>query len=667
MSFFPKMLPEGETIMLLSCKQVQKSFGIETILSDVTFILEKSEKAAIIGVNGAGKTTLLKMMTGEITPDDGIITKPKQISIGYLPQLAELSSQNGIYEELLQVFSKLIEMETDMRSLEKRMSLLSGSELEQAMNEYGKLTHQFEEQRGYEYESRVRGVIKGLGFTEDDWEQPVWQLSGGQKTRVALGKLLLTEPDLLLMDEPTNHLDMESIRWLEDYLRGYKEAVIIVSHDRYFLDRVVTKIIEIENKKSKVYAGNYSFYARHKIEDRESVLKRYLDQQKEIRRQEAVITRLKSFNREKSIKQAESKEKRLEKMERIERPESLPDKMRIILSPRIQSGNDVLDIIGASKSFSGELLFDNVTFSLKRGDKAALIGPNGIGKTTLFKMIMGEQAYERGYINRGVNVRVGYYDQEHEGLDYDKTIFSEISDAYPSLSGTIIRNVLAAFVFTGDDVFKPISVLSGGEKSRVALAKIMLGEANLLLLDEPTNHLDMASKEILEDALREYAGTILYISHDRYFINNTASKVIELNKHGTDIYEGNYDFYLEKKGQARLEIEDSAPNPNRGVWTNPNSNRGVWIKQKDINAEERKRKSSINKIETEISETEELLKELDEKLSLDEVGRDAVLAGQYYNEKTEAELRLIQLYEEWDRLIDLSVQQQQEMIERGMA
>ena len=629
--------------MLLSCKQLQKSYGIETVLADVTFILEESEKAALIGVNGAGKTTLLKMLTGEIQPDEGIIVKPKQISIGYLPQIAELTSQNSIFEELIHVFDILIEMEQDMRQLEHRMSVLSGIDLEQTMNEYDKLLNRFEDLRGYEYESRVRGVLKGLGFTEDEWVQPIWQLSGGQKTRIALGKLLLTEPDLLLLDEPTNHLDMESIGWLEDYLRSYNKAVIVVSHDRYFMDRIVSMVIEIENKKSKVYNGNYSFYARHKIEDRDTALKRYLDQQKEIRRQEAVIARLKSYNREKSIKQAESKEKRLEMLERVERPESMPDRIRIILTPRVQSGNDVLDVIGASKSFSGEPLFDSISLSLKKGDKAALIGPNGIGKTTLFKMIIGEIDYDSGYINRGVNVRIGYYDQEHESLNYEKTVFDEISDAYPRLSNTTIRNVLAAFVLTGDDVFKPINILSGGEKSRVALAKLMLGGANLLILDEPTNHLDMASKEILEEALREYTGTVLYISHDRYFINNTASKVMDMTKHGLEIYEGNYDFYLEKKRQAQREHEEAAVKPIRSDW----------IKKKDLSADIRRRKNAINKIESQISETEKILSELECQLNSDEVGRDAVLAEQYYNDKIAAELRLKQLYEDWDRLTEV--------------
>ena len=626
--------------MLLNCKQLEKSYGIETVLADVSFILEEGEKAALIGVNGAGKTTLLKILMGEIQPDGGSIAKPKQISVGYLPQIAELESKNTIYEELIRVFADLIEMERDLRDLERRMSVTEGSELERAMDEYDKLTRRFEDRRGYECESRVRGVLKGLGFGPDEWERPVWQLSGGQKTRIALGKLLLTEPDLLLLDEPTNHLDMESIGWLEDYLRGYNQAVVVVSHDRYFLDRVVSKVIELENKKSKVYNGNYTFYARHKVEDREAALKRYWDQQKEIRRQEAVIARLKSYNREKSIKAAESKEKRLDMMEKVERPESLPDRIRIVLTPRVQSGGDVLDVIGVSKSFSGEMLFDNVAFSLKRGDKAALIGPNGIGKTTLFKMIMGEIGYDKGYITRGVNVRPGYYDQEHETLNYDKTIFDEISDAYPSLGNGTIRNVLAAFVFTGDDVFKQISVLSGGEKSRVALAKLMLGGANLLILDEPTNHLDMVSKEILEEALRDYTGTLLYISHDRYFINNTANKVMELSGGGVDVYAGNYDFYMEKKRQAQRDREENSEPPKRSEW----------VKKRDETAEERKRKNALDRVETAIADTERNLAELDSMLNTEEVGRDAALAGLYYNEKVSAEQRLKHLYEDWGRL-----------------
>jgi ATP-binding cassette subfamily F protein 3 len=628
--------------MLLNCKSLKKSYGVETILADVSFILEERERAAIVGVNGAGKTTLLRMILGEIPPDSGIITKSRQLNVGYLPQTSELDSGNSIYTELLMVFKRLIEMEKELRDIEKSMATLTGDALKQAMAEYDKLLVTFEDRRGYEYESRVRGVIKGLGFTEDEWQQPVRQLSGGQKTRVALGKLLLQEPELLLMDEPTNHLDIESITWLEDYLKTYSGAIIIVSHDRYFLDRVVTKVVEIENKRSKVYNGNYSFYARHKVEDREAALKRYWDQQREIKRQEAVITRLKSFNREKSIKAAESKEKRLDKIDRLEKPESLPDKMRLVLTPRFESGNDVLTIEGAGKSFGGDPLFQNVSLELKKGDKAALIGPNGIGKTTLLKMIMGEIPYGQGYIERGVNVCVGYYDQEHESLIMENTIFGELSDAYPSLSNTVIRNVLAAFVFTGDDVFKPISVLSGGEKSRVALAKIMLGGANFLLLDEPTNHLDMSSKEILEEALRNYPGTLLYISHDRYFINNTATKVYAMNKTGVTLYLGNYDFYMDKRREAEQEAAWNAQ---------PTVQAAEWKKKKDTASISRKRKNTLDRTEKAIHEAEDTLTDLEAKLADDEIGRDAVLAAQYYSQKTDMESRLLELYEQMDALL----------------
>jgi len=627
--------------MLLGCKSLQKSYGIDTILADVSFILNRGEKAAIVGVNGAGKTTLLKMLTGDLQQDSGIITKPKQIAIGYLPQIAELDSQNNIYEELILVYNELLTLEKNIRELERGMSQLNGEHIKKALNDYDKMIQEFENQNGYACESRVRGVIKGLGFSESEWKQPIWQLSGGQKTRVALGKLLLTEPDLLLLDEPTNSLDMESIVWLEEYLRSYKEAVIIVSHDRYFLDRTVSKIIEIENKKSKVYSGNYSFYARHKTEDRETAVKRYLDQQKEIRRQEAVIERLKSFNREKSVKRAESKEKRLDMLERIERPESVPDKMRFSITPRVQSGKDVLEVRDVSKYFSDELLFENISFSLTRGEKAALIGANGIGKTTLFKMIMSEIDFDSGYINKGVNVKATYYNQEHEGLDCSKSIFDDISDTYPRITSNDIRNVLAAFVFTGDDVFKQIGVLSGGEKSRVALAKIILSEANFLILDEPTNHLDMASKEILESSLKGYTGTLLYISHDRYFINNTATKVLEMDKSGVNVHLGNYDYYLEKKRQAQRASEPAEVSPSKGDRT----------KKKNIGSMERKRVNAQNKIEAEIERLDKLLAELEEKLSTEEVGCDAVLAEQYYNEKTEAELQQLELYEKWDELL----------------
>jgi ATP-binding cassette subfamily F protein 3 len=628
--------------MLLNCHKVQKSYGADTILADVTFTLEEKEKAALVGVNGAGKTTLFKILIGETEADSGEISMAKQIRIGYLPQIAELPSDNTIMEELLAVFAPLIRLEQELRDLEKSMSLLTGEELESAMADYDRMTGGFEKQKGYEIQSRVKGVAKGLGFSESEWEQPIRHLSGGQKTRVALGKLLLSEPDLLLLDEPTNHLDIESVMWLEDYLKGYGGALLAISHDRYFLDKVAVKIVEIENRKSKVYAGNYSMFARHKETDREVMLKTYLDQQKEIRRQEDVIARLRSFNREKSVRQAESKGKRLEKMGKMDRPESMPDKMRVILTPKLASGHDVLDAEQVSKAFGQRALFDNVSFSIKKGDKAALIGPNGIGKTTLLKMILEELPFEKGNIRRGVNVRAGYYDQEHENLSGEKSVLAEISDTYPQLGQSLIRNVLAAFVFTGDDVFKPISALSGGEKGRVALAKIMLGGANFLILDEPTNHLDIISKEILEAALRDYPGAVLYISHDRYFINNTADKILELRKNGVTVYLGNYDFYLEQKRRTERDKKDAAPAMPECVRENVAHKHPT---RKNF-------KSQLSKIEQEIQEMEARAGDLSRQLELDGVGRDAELANRYYTEKIEVEARLASLYEQWENLAE---------------
>ena len=421
------------------------------------------------------------------------------------------------------------------------------------MKKYSDLQYKFELMDGYSYKSRIKGVLKGLGFTEDDFDRPVKSLSGGQKTRVYLGSLLLSKPDLLLLDEPTNHLDIESIAWLEDFLRSYTGAVLIISHDRYFLDKIVTKTIEIENKKSHIYEGNYSFYAKNKEINRQIEQHHFVQQQKEIKHQEDVITKLRSFNREKSIKRAESRQKQLEKMEVVNRPENLPDKMRLKLTPKITSGNDVLHAEGLSKSFDNKTLFSNLDIDIKRGEKTAIVGPNGIGKSTLLKILLGKAEKTTGEIKWGTNVHVGYYDQEQHNFNENNTIFQEISDTYPEMTNGEIRNVLAAFVFEGDDVFKLISSLSGGEKGRISLAKIMLSKANCLILDEPTNHLDIFSKEILENAINNYEGTVLYVSHDRYFINKTATKIIELSKDGVKEYLGNYDYYIEKKNTAKRE------------------------------------------------------------------------------------------------------------------
>ena len=527
--------------MILSLNKIAKSYGVDVILENVTFHMEEKEKTAVVGVNGAGKTTLFRILTQETNADSGEIYLKKEATLGYMAQNQQVDSTRTIYEEMLSVFAEILTAENRLREMENEMSHLQGKELSDKMEEYAALQHFFEQHDGYGYKSRLRGVLKGLGFAESEFDRPLQQLSGGQKTRVYLGKLLLSRPDLLLLDEPTNHLDIASIEWLEDFLKTYEGAVLIISHDRYFLDKIVTKVVEIENKKSNVYQGNYTQYMQQKVVQREIAQKAYENQQKEIKRQQEVIRTLRQFNREKSIKRAESREKQLEKVERIDRPEALPAQMRLTLTPRIISGSDVLHAEELSKSYGGQRIFQHVNFDVRRGERIAIIGPNGVGKSTLFRMLLGEVSSDSGLMRFGTNVHVGYYDQEQQKLDTSKTIFDEISDTYPMLTAGEIRSMLAAFVFTEDDVFKQVSSLSGGEKGRVSLAKIMLSKANLLMLDEPTNHLDMFSKEVLEDALNRYEGTVIYISHDRYFINKTAQIILELSPNGMTRYEGNYD------------------------------------------------------------------------------------------------------------------------------
>ncbi len=633
--------------MILSCKDVHKAYGIDVILDKITFHIEEHEKAAVVGVNGAGKSTLFKMIAGGVSLDDGEIFIPKDISLGYMEQNKQIEGNTTIYGEMLTVFEDILSMEKKLREMEGEMAQVPHGELEEFMENYGRLQHAFEEKNGYGYQSRIKGVLKGLGFSQEEYEKPLSTLSGGQKTRVYLGRLLLSQPDLLLLDEPTNHLDIDSIQWLEDFLRGYPGAVLIVSHDRYFLDRTVTKIIEIENKKSSVYEGNYTFYSQQKEINREILLKQYTQQQKEIKHQEDVIRTLKSFNREKSIKRAESREKALGKMERIDRPDSLPEKMRLTLKPKITSGNDVLFAEELSKSFDGRHLFSHVSFDIKREEKIAIIGPNGVGKSTLFKMLLGRVSSDSGKIKIGTNVHIGYYDQEQQGLDDNKTIFQEIADAYPTLTNGQIRNVLAAFVFTGDDINKPIAALSGGEKGRVSLAKIMLSEANLLMLDEPTNHLDMYSKEILENAINLYTGTVVYISHDRYFINKTAQKILELTPEGVYIYLGNYSYYLEKKAQReREEAERTSVETNASAFVSDSKNE--WMRQKEEQANLRKKANRISKLETRIEETEQKIEALNTQLFQEEISTDAWKAQELYEQKAELEELLNELYEQWE-------------------
>ncbi len=629
--------------MILALNNVSKSFGTDVILENVSFHIEEKEKTAIVGVNGAGKSTLFKLITGELSLDSGEVIMPKSATMGYFSQSLEIDSTKTIYAELLTVFEPIMLIEQQLRDMEAQMSHKSGEELENLMSKYSELSHKMEELDGYSYQSRLKGVIKGLGFSDEESAQTINELSGGQKTRVALGKILLKSPDLLLLDEPTNHLDINSLRWLEDFLRSYNGAVVIISHDRYFLDKVAGKVIELENKKAKEYFGNYSYYAEKKIIDREIAYHRYINQQKEIKRQEEVIKKLREFNREKSIKRAESREKQLEKIERISAPESLPDTMKLTIKPLKESGNDVLSVDNVSMAFDSTPLFENISFDIKKGEKAALIGPNGIGKTTLFRIILSKLNPVQGSVKLGANVVIGYYDQEQSDLNLNKTIFDEISDTYPDLTITQIRNVLAAFVFTGDDVFKTIGTLSGGEKGRVALAKIMLSNANFLILDEPTNHLDINSKEILEQALKNYEGTVLYISHDRYFINSTASKIVELNKDKAAIYLGNYDYYTEKLA----ETENTAQTQETISETETKLD---WKKQKEIQAQQRKKENLIKKLENDISETENKISELDNLLASEEVYTNSVRSREIYEEKQVLEEKLMELYEQWEEI-----------------
>ena len=630
--------------MVLACNNISKSFGIDEIIKNASFNIEEREKAAIVGINGAGKTTLLRIIMGEYQADSGEVIIAKDRTIGYLAQHQKLSGDNTIYDELLSVKKDIIELEQKIRRLELEMHSKEGVELEAVMEAYSKSTHQFELQNGYAYKSEVVGVLKGLGFDESDFEKKMNTLSGGQKTRVALGRLLLSKPDIIMLDEPTNHLDMNSIAWLENYLVNYDGSVIIVAHDRYFLDKVVTKVIEVERGIVSVFSGNYSDYAAKKKQLMDAKLKEYYNQQRDIKHQEEVIAKLKSFNREKSIKRAESREKLLDKIEVIDKPITEQETMHFKLEPAKESGNDVLSVEGLSKAFGGNRLFDNVSFEIKKGEKVALIGNNGTGKTTILKIINHIIDADAGKVKLGANVEIGYYDQEHNVLHMDKTAFDEIGDAYPDMTNTQIRNMLACFLFTGDDVFKKISDLSGGERGRVSLAKLMLSNANFLILDESTNHLDIMSKEILESALNRYTGTVLYVSHDRYFINKTASRIMELSANTVTNYIGNYDYYLEKRDiLAPKEVKQVSSEKNTAV-------KDDWKAQKEEQAKLRKRQNDIAKIEKSIEQLEKDNSELDEQLALPEVYSDVKQLMKLNEKKQEIEKKLEKLYEDWETL-----------------
>lgn len=635
--------------MILNATNISKSFGSNEIIKDATFLVNEHEKVAIVGVNGAGKTTLLKILTGEESADSGSITLAKDAKLGYLRQINNVDSALSIIDELYTVIEPILNMEKRMSQMQEDMKHLTGSELEELYSSYTALTHSYELMDGYAAKSRVVGILKGLGFEEADFDRKINTLSGGQKTRVFLAKLLLEEPDIILLDEPTNHLDLRSIEWLESYLLNYKGAVIIVSHDRYFLDKIVSKVIDIENGNVQMYLGNYTDFSNKKQMLLDAKMKEYLNQQQEIKHQEAVITKLKQFNREKSIKRAESRQKQLEKIERVEAPQTYSENMRLSLDISKESGKDVLTVQNLSKSFDQKKLFWDINFEIKRGERVAIIGDNGTGKTTLLKIINGLLEPDTGEVIYGSNVSVAYYDQEHQVLHMDKTLFDELSDTYPEMTNTQIRNILAAFLFTGEDVYKKIADLSGGERGRVSLVKLMLSKANFLLLDEPTNHLDIVSKDVLENALNNFPGTVCYVSHDRYFINKTATRILDLTENRLLNYIGNYDYYIEKREAveeaANLTSTEQAEKP-----ADVSESKKEWIDNKTALAQKKKIKNALNKCEKEISEIEDKLQSIDEEFANPENASNVGKLMELQKQKESLEKRLDKLMEDWEEL-----------------
>lgn len=637
--------------MLLACQNLSKSFGTNEILRDVNFHVNEKEKLAIVGINGSGKTTLLKIIMGEEPADSGQVIVAKDTTIGYLSQHQDISFDNTIYGEMLSTKQYILDLEADIRRLEQDMKHAAPDELEKILETYNRLSTKYDRDNGYSYESEITGVLKGLGFGPEDYDRHINTLSGGQKMRIALGRLLLTKPDIIILDEPTNHLDMPSISWLEGFLSSYPGSVIIVSHDRYFIDRIATKIIEIDHKTATVYHGNYTYFADKRAQVRASMMKAYLNQQAEIKHQEAVITKLKQFNREKSIKRAESREKMLNKIEVLEKPTEVLSEMRLTLEPSVESGNDVLTVTDLSKAFDNHVLFKHLDFEIKRGEKVALIGGNGTGKTTILKMINHLVPKNSGTIALGSRVRIGYYDQEHQVLSLHKTIFEEISDAYPDLTNTRIRNVLAAFLFTGDDVFKKVEDLSGGERGRVSLAKLMLSPANFLIMDEPTNHLDIQSKGILEDAIRSYTGTVLVVSHDRYFINRIATRILELKDQKLYPFIGNYDYYESHKEQVYEAYSYPDTEHTASSQTSGKSGKDDYRRQKEEQAKLRKKENDIQKTEQKIENIEAQIASIDEEFLCPEVATNSAKLNELSKKREELEVTLSALYETWENLL----------------
>ncbi len=653
--------------MILACHNITKSFGTDDILRGASFHIEEHEKTALVGINGAGKTTLLRIIMGIDHADEGEVTLAKGASIGYLAQMNMLEGSRSIYDEVALVMSHVIETEESLRDMETLMNQASGDSLNELMERYHQTQTHFEQMGGYAWKSEIAGVLRGLGFTDEEFDKSVDTLSGGQKTRVALGKLLLSAPDIMLLDEPTNHLDLNSIEWLENYLLNYKGAVLVVAHDRYFLNKVVSKVVEIDRGKVTTFTGDYSAYSEKKKQLRDTQLRAWMNQQDQIRHQEEVITKLKSFNREKSIKRAESREKMLSKIERIEKPSEERSDMHLTLNPLIESGKDVLTAEHIAKSFEFAL-FEDLNLDIKRGEKVALIGNNGTGKSTLLKILIGQMDADKGSIVLGTNVHIGYYDQEHQILHQEKTLFDELQDAYPSLNNTQIRDTLASFLFTGDEVFKLVSELSGGERGRLSLAKLMLSRANFLILDEPTNHLDIMSKEILEDAISRSTGTVLCVSHDRWFINRTATRILDLTGQTLVSYLGNYDYYLEKHEELTKRFTSSVTHSSGGVISSSNATKlsmqvqqengeesagkADWEKQKKEQALARKREAKLKETEDRISALEERDAQIDEMLSLEEVFTDLGQVTKLSAEKAEIAKELETLYDEWAELAE---------------
>lgn len=641
--------------MLLSVHNVSKSFGEDLLFQEVSFQVAAGDKLAIVGHNGCGKSTLLKILTGEMEADTGEVVLEHDKTMGYLAQYQNDTTSASIYEYALSAREDLLEMEERLRAFESQMSTKSGADLDRLMEQYHSLHHTFELQGGYSFRSEVSGVLKGLGFSEEDFEKNLTQLSGGQKTRASLGRLLMSKPDLLLLDEPINHLDLSSIEWLEGFLSNYNGAVIIVAHDRYFLDKVVSRVVDFYQKRTIVYKGNYSQFVRQREERMLTLAREYEKQQKEIEHQEAVIEKLRQFNREKSIKRAESRRKMLDKIQRMDRPTEEKHEMTLTLEPVVQSGKDVLDIQGLSKAYGQQKLFSNVNIHMTRGEHVALIGDNGTGKTTIFKILNGLVPADAGVITLGANVTVGYYDQEQQLLDEDKTLFDEMQDAYPNLDNTRVRNVLAAFLFTEEDVFKRIRDLSGGERGRISLAKLMLSGANLLILDEPTNHLDMESKEILENALNHYEGTLFYVSHDRYFVNQTADRILELTADGLYEYLGDYDYYLRKKEERLARMaETPVADAKTAIETGADATEGKldWEEQKRLAAAKRKKENEQKRIEEAIEAAEDALAQIDAEFSNPEVATNSAKLNELSAKRGEIQTQLDGLYEQWELLAE---------------